>query len=122
MRRNILIGLAVLLSACTAPQQAAVEAAIAKNAAKVTAVCGPILITANSPATDIVAAIVPIVAQVQAAVKGGCGTAEGIAAMAQSASSVDWLGTAKVVLESKGTVLPAPVAPAPITAATVPVS
>lgn len=122
MKRNILIGLAVLLSACTASQQAAVEAAIAKNADAVTAACMEPLTIAYDPATDVFAAGVPVVAQIQAAIKVGCGTADGLAAMARSASTVDWLATTVAVMKSGGTVLPPPVAPAPITATTVPVS
>lgn len=114
MIRRAALFAAVLGAGCTVPQQAALEAAVKANAAKITAVCSDVLAVANDPATDIFAMAVPVVAQVQAGVKGGCGTAEGIAAMAQSASTVDWLGTAKTVMRSGGKVLPAPVRPAPV--------
>jgi len=102
------------LAACTAAQQTAVETAVQKNAAKITTVCADVMLVANNPLTDVAAATVPVVGQVQAAVKAGCSTASGIASMAQSASTVDWLGTAKTVMQSGGKSLPAPVAPIPV--------
>lgn len=111
----------VLMVACTPAQQTKlaadqqkIETAVAANAARITLACNDVLAVANNPLTDLAVMTVPVVAQVQAGVKGGCSTAEGIASMAQSASTVDWLQSAQVVMASKGTVLPAPVAPLPI--------
>jgi hypothetical protein len=114
MRKLIALSAAIALAGCSAAQQTSVEQTIAANAAKITAVCGDVLAVANSSETDIAAAIIPEVGQVQAAVKAGCGTADGIAAMAESASTIDWLGTAKTVMASKGAVLPPAIAPVPV--------
>ena len=122
MKRSISFAACIMLAGCTMAQRTAIEAAVNANARKITLVCTDVLAVANSPLTDLAAATVPVVAQVQAAVKGGCSTAEGIAAMAQSASTIDWLGTAKTVMESKGAVLPVPVAPVPIAASAIPTS
>lgn len=96
-----------ILSACSTAQ-------IDKATQDIQAACNDVLPLTQDPAVIAAGTAIPVVAQVSAAVQGGCGTAEGIVAMAQSASTVAWLGTAKTVLVSKGAVLPAPVAPAPI--------
>lgn len=121
MRYTLILPLAMALSDCTTAQlqkaesvQAKVEAAVAANAVKIQAACADVLLVANNPLTDVAAASVPVVGQVQGAVKAGCATAESIAVMAQSASTVDWLASAKQVMASQGTVLPAPVAPVPV--------
>lgn len=121
MNRIFALLFCATLAGCTAAQQAklaadqaAIQKAVAANAARITLACNDVLAVANNPLTDLAAMTIPVVAQVQAGVKGGCSTAEGIASMAQSASTVDWLATARVVMQTKGAVLPVPVAPAPV--------
>lgn len=102
------------LAGCTASQQTAVETAIATNAQKVQQACSVTLAIVDGPGVAALSAAVPVVAQVVAAVQAGCGTADGIAQMAQSASSVDWLASVNQIIQSGGKVVPAPVAPVPI--------
>jgi len=124
MRYTLILLIALVLSGCTTTQiqkaesvQAKIEAAVAANAAKIQAACADVLLVANNPLTDVAAATVPVVGQVQASVKAGCATASSIAQMATSASTVDWLASAKIVMASQGAVLPPPVAPQPIASA-----
>jgi hypothetical protein len=84
---------------------------------KIKAFCTDVVAVANDPLTDVAAMAVPLVGQMQPASKNVCLTAEGLAAAAQSASTVPWLATAKTIMESKGAVLPPPMAPAPISPA-----
>lgn len=120
MKRIALLSV-LALTGCTPAQQAQlvasqtkIEAAVADNAAKIQAVCSDVLTVANDPLTDLAAMTVPVVAQMQASSRGVCLTAEGIAAAAKSASSVDWLSSAATVMSSQGTVLPPVVKPIPV--------
>jgi precorrin-6B methylase 2 len=104
---------AFALSGC-ATQVAAVEKALTPYEQAIQNACAAVLPIAQGLAGDMVATLVPAVATVRAGVIGGCGTIDGIISMANSLSTVQWLTTAKTVLETKGAVLPAPVAPVPV--------
>ena len=114
MRRVVSLIACVALAACTTAQQTAIESAVAKNAVKVQAACAVVLPIAQSLPANILSTLNIIVSDVQKAVVSGCGTADGLAAMALSASTVPWLQTAQTVLLSKGAILPPAVAPVPL--------
>lgn len=115
MKRVALLACLSLTGCLSAAQQTAVESVIAKNAARVQAACAVVLPIAQSLPANVLSTLNVVVSDVQKAVVSGCGTATGLASMAQSLSSADWLGTAQTVLLSKGAVLPPPVAPVPVT-------
>lgn len=114
-----LVGAALLLSACSPAQFQAdmvkVQAALTPYEQAIQAKCAVVLPLAQSLPANVVAGLIPVVASVQAAVVGGCGTLEGIIAMANSATTKEWLDTAATVLASRGAILPPPVAPVPTT-------
>lgn len=114
MNRSIAIASLIALSACTTAQQTTIEAAIQANAAKVQSACGVTLALVNSPAAQILALAIPYLPNAILAVKAGCTTADGIASLAQSASSVDWLASINKAIETNGEEIPAPVLSIPI--------
>lgn len=113
MNRLALFAL-LTLTGCTAAQQTAVSTAVARNVQRIQDACAVVLPVAQSLPANVLSSLNVVVSDVQKAVVAGCGTATGIAAMARSASTVDWLATAETVLLSKGAVLPEPVKPIPV--------
>lgn len=111
MKSFYLMPAILIAAACSSSQKTAVEAFVAANNAKIQTVCADVLAIANSPITSAVGLAVPQVASAASLAHSGCDTAEAIASMAQSASSVDWLNTLKTTMATKGAVVPAPVAP-----------
>lgn len=114
MRRLSLFALA-LLAGCGASQTAAVDAAIAANASKLTVICNTdVLPYLNGLPGTIVEGLVPIAAQGAQALRNACSA---IPTVAASLSTAAWIATELTVIKSNGTVLPAPVAPVSIAAA-----
>lgn len=93
---------AAILDACTSAQIAQVTSV----QQQIQAACNVVLPLASDPALVALGAGVPVVAQVAAAAVAGCGTAEGLAALAASPTSAVWLSTVQTVLQSHGTILP----------------
>ena len=107
MKSGILVGTALaalvvvafLMPGCTASQdQAYIQ--------QVQGACNEVLPMAESLPVAVVASASVIVSDVQKAVVGFCGTADGLSAI--DAKSLAWLGTTKTVLSTGGAVLPPP--------------
>lgn len=124
----LLAGLYCLsLTGCTASQEAAVATAISKNATAIQSFCtSKVLPVATSDATMLaltVADTLPYGADLTLANNSVIATCNNIDAVASSASTLPWLQSQLPVITGAGKVAPPPVIkPAPITAATVPVS
>lgn len=116
---------AATLPACTQAQQAAVAAAVTKNAASIQAFCTTkVLPVATSPLTLaalMAAGALPYGADFTLANNSVIAACNNIDAVAQSATTLPWMQSQLPVIVGAGKVAPpAPIAPAPITAATVP--
>lgn len=127
MKRNIIIGLTVVLAGCTTAEITAVEAAVAKNSAAVQAFCtSKVIPVANSPevkAAMLVADLLPYGSDFTLAVNAGVATCNNIDATGLSATTVAYLTQELPVIAGLGKVAPPPaIAPAPITAASVAVN
>lgn len=123
--RNILIGLAVILAGCTASQQAAIDAAISKNATAIQAFCtSKVLPIATSPATMLALTMLdalPYGSDLTLANNSVIATCNNLDAVASSSSTLPWLVQEVAFIAGGGKIAPPPViAPAPITAASVP--
>jgi len=103
------------LAGCTAQEKAQVLGEVVTYSGKIAQFCQGVLPLAQSLPVEVAAGASVVVSDVQKAVIGGCGTAEGIAAMAQSATTLPWLATARMVLSTGGAVMPPPVAPVSLT-------
>jgi hypothetical protein len=97
------------LSGC-ASQVGAIQAALTPYETAIQNACADVLPLAEAT-PDALALSIKAVGAVKYGVIGGCATLDGIIAMAKSATTQQWLDTAKTVLQSKGAILPAPVAP-----------
>lgn len=122
--RNILIGLAVLCAGCTASQQAAIDAAISKNATSIQAFCtSKVIPIATSPLTQAALAaldLLPYGGDLSTAVASTVATCNAVDTVAQSATTLPYLEQEVAFIASGGKVAPPPaIAPAPVTAATV---
>jgi len=109
MKKIILLTGILCLSGC-----AQVQSDVVKYQQQIQTACDDVLPIANSPEVAVAAIMSSTVDKVQKAVVAGCSDAESIAQMAKSATTVQWLGTAKTVMASGGTVLPPPVLPVPV--------
>jgi len=111
------------LAGCLSPsQEAQVQSAIAANKIRVLNACmTDILPYADSLGADVLASLVPAAAQALATVRATCDPAN-IDKVSLSASTLAFMAAEKTVIGTNGAVQPATVAPAPITAGTMPAS
>jgi hypothetical protein len=107
----------IFCSACSTAQIQDAETLIQQNAAKIESVCATALSVAQNPMTSIFATGSILVSDMQKAVVAGCNSADGIAEMAKSASTIDWLGSAVTVMTTGGKTIPPVVKPVLISSA-----
>lgn len=112
MKRLALI-LPVILAGCSASQITALNDTVTTYADEVQAVATQVLATANGP-LGTAAELFPLGAQAVALIKASAGTAEGVAAMAKSATSIPWLKGLEQTIATGGKTVGVALPPVPI--------